>query len=512
MRKSKITLLLFSSVFLFPLFLCAQGQNNLEELKERYFKENKFNEFVDELNSLAKKNKALSPAIDYYIGLARYSQLKHLEEAQDWDEYFNKGNDYRQEMTGSLERAVDTLAQQDALSLDARLILWKFHRDQQDAFHEGALTDLVNAAPGYVNSASDLNPVKNIAAELFSSGEKSKARELYKLYLDKILSSGITDEELNVIASGFLREGNLELAESVYDVYIERLIKAAKIEKTLPLLIEIAGKFSSKDEGVVDMPYAEKVFKRIEEIGGKGAFSEELMYMRALNLEKMKDYAAAKDYYAQLAQDYPTGQHKDEADFKLGIIYTYIMNDVATGKSYFGRLSQKSSPQGLSSLYHLGLLSQWEGDSLKAMENYNKLIEQAKDPLAETAAQASERLKEIEEARPIEYNLKSFLDLSLKEESQLPEGAPRTELKSSPLRVKRDEKVNISSTLPTMESGCTQVEIQYLWSGDLGASQPQTNSPSFTTSYNRTGTKEINLVVISPSGVVDRNIELLEVY
>jgi hypothetical protein len=57
-----------------------------------------------------------------------------------------------------------------------------------------------------------------------------------------------------------------------------------------------------------------------------------------------------------------------------------------------------------------------------------------------------------------------------------------------------------------------QVEIQYLWSGDLGSAKPPLEKSEFNTTYVQRGTKEINLVIVSPSGVLDRSIELVDVY
>ena len=75
-----------------------------EELKELYLKENKYTEFVEFLESLATKKKDLEPVINYYIAFSRYYQLKHLEETQNWDEYFSQGNTYRDQI---IEKAED---------------------------------------------------------------------------------------------------------------------------------------------------------------------------------------------------------------------------------------------------------------------------------------------------------------------------------------------------------------------------------------------------------------------
>ena len=146
-----------------------------EELKNLYFKDNKFSEFIDELNSLVAKKKNISPLVNYYIGLCRFQQLKYLEEKQLWDEYFSQGNAYREQLTDSLQNTITATSTRDEIHLFARLILWRFHRDQQDVFHEQALSDLMNAALEYGKAAKDGVSLKEVADTLLSYGEKVKS-------------------------------------------------------------------------------------------------------------------------------------------------------------------------------------------------------------------------------------------------------------------------------------------------------------------------------------------------
>jgi len=496
-----------------------------KELTELYIKENKYNDFVDFLGSLAKQKNTLEAAVNYYIAYSRYLQLKYLEEVQNWDEYFSQGNNYRDQITASLQKAIDSTTAKDALHINSRLLLWQFHKGQQDVFSEQALSDLLNSVLEYSKEAKEVKPIKEAADKLLVYGEKGKSKELYKIYVSKIVTSDIKDVELNTIALGSYNEGNLDLAEEIYDVYIERIQKSLAKEKLTPLLIDIAKLFYYNDERPSDALYAEKIFKKIEEVGTKEAFDEELIYLRAFNLEKAKEYPKAKDIYLDLVQRYPQTPHRGEADFKEGIIYTYILRDIKTGKSYFEKLAlsanlepveesaqkETPSPQVISSLYQLGLLSQWEGDLVKAKEYYDKLVEEAKDGFAETVTKALERLKEIQEAKPLEYNLKTFLDVSLKDEYTTLDTS-KLDLRARPYKTKRDAEVSINSTPYIAQSGCLQVELQYLWSGHLGKVLPSSDAPSLNTTYMYPGTKEINLVVVSPTGVIDRNIDLVDVY
>lgn len=480
-----------------------------ESLTDLYFKENKYNELADFLNSLIKKKKALEPAINYYIALTHYYRLKHLEETQSWDEYFSSGNTYRDQITQSAQKAIDATTAKDTAYLYARLILWRFHRDQQDAFAEPALADLMRAALEYSQVSPEIFPLKYVADQLLSYGEKGKAKELYRSYVNKLVTQDIKDEELASIALGFYKEGNLELSQLVYDIYIEKISKDYPKEKLIPFLIDIAKQYS---EGLKDTIYAESIFKKIEEIGGKDAFDQELMYLRAFNLEKSKEYSQALNIYMDLIQRFPQGAHLEEATYKAGIFFTYILRDLKNGENYFEELMNKknSSPYAISSLYQLGLLSQWEGDLVKAKEYYNKLLDEAKEKFQETVNLAKARLKEIEGNKPLEYNLKTFLDVSLKEENKVFDMS-KINLTSSPYSPKKDQGVDIDSSAYLGETGCMQVEPQYLWSGDLGANKPSLQQSAFNTTYTEPGTKAINLVVVSPSGIIDRNIDLIDV-
>ncbi|MDD4980051.1 MAG: hypothetical protein PHC54_02105 [Candidatus Omnitrophica bacterium] len=483
-----------------------------EELKNLYFQENKYSEFIESLGPLLTKKEASAPFVNYYTALSRYSQLKYLEETQNWDEYFNKGNTYRDELNLGLQNTIASTNAKEALNLYAKLLLWQFHKDQQDVFADAAFTDLLNTASEYAKDTQNPKPIKDVADKLLAYAEKNESRQLYRLYVEKLIASVKEDKELENIALGFYQEGNLELSEALFDAYIERISKESPKDRVLLALIDIARKFSYREDGTKDAAYAEKIFAKIEEIGKKDAFSEELKYLRAFNAQTLKEYAKAKDFYLDLLQRYPKSAYADEANLKAGIISTYILRDIKAGRDYFSILVQKEplAPGGILSLYQLGLLSQWENDLEKAKGYYRQLLEKAGENFPETTALARERLKEIEEAKPLEYNLKTFLDLSLKDEYKIFD-MTKLDLKASLAKARKGQGINFSTSTYAGESGCMQVEIQYLWSGELGATQPATQEQAFDTAYNQAGTKIISLVVASPSGIIDRGIVILDI-
>jgi tetratricopeptide (TPR) repeat protein len=472
----------------------------------------KYQEFVELLRGLCPDNKIVAPALSYYIAMTRYQQLKYLEESNSWDEYFAKGNDYRDDITKEAAKAIAGIAKDDPLYINSRLLIFRFHKDQQDNFTEGALTDLMDSTTEYAKANKDMKPVKEVADILLSYDEKSNARKLYKLYAQVLTNSDIKNTELKDAAVDFYKNGNLELSESLYDSYIDRIIKDTPKDKLVKELKEIAVSFSYKDLRVYDIAYAEKIFKKIEEVKGLEAFDEELIYLRGFNLEKNKEFASAKDIYLTLLKRYPDTKHSDEVNYKIGIITVYLLNDIKSGRDYFGKLADGdgANPYTLTSLYQMGLLKQWEGDFDAAHGYYNKLIEKSEGKITDTVLEAQERLDEIKNKQPLMYNLKTLMDVLLKDgNSKVSFG--KVDLKSNLYLPQKGQELDVNASAYLLSSGCFNVEMQYLWSLDLGGAKPDVKQPLLKTSYKNNGTKAVGVVLVSPSGIEGASLDLIDV-
>ena len=507
---------LFLCLILWPSFVfsatpptCA----SIAEVKDKYFAQNQYNEFIDELNSYKDKDKLIQPCIDYYKALGRYQQLKYLEEKQSWDDYFANGNTYREQILENANKVIDQVANTDPLKPKSMLLLWQFHHDQQDVLTEQALVDLMKELNVYAKEANDIELIKETADKLLTYEEKSSARLAYKLYVDKLVASQITEPQLKKVAADFYKEGNLELAMSVYDVYVEKISKSLILEKFIGELFEIASLFVYKAQGFFDMAFAEKIYSRIEGLGQKDSFNQETIYLRALNLEKMHAYKDAAKFYLSLTQLYPETKHFEEAIYKIAMISAYASADINEAKKYFEILAAKTvfTSHVISSLYQLGLLTQWQGDLIKANMYYDLLLRNVQGKYAAIVALTKERIKEIQETKPISYNLKTFLDLSLKNESSLIE-SNSAELRSDKYILENKQNANISSLVNMPQSGCNQIQLQYIWSGDLGGANPTVMESNFQGTYVDLGTKEINIVIISPAGAIDRSFIMVDVY
>lgn len=497
----------------FPVDYSCASCVNFENEKIKYFKQSQYSEFINFLDNYKIINKLDKTCINYYKALTRYAQLGYLEEKQLWDEYFANGNNYRDQIVENVKKVIAESQGGDCLRPKSRLLAWQFHRGQQDAFYEQALMDLVTDLKAYAKISQDTKLIKNIADLFLATEEKSKARELYKLYVDKLLEEKMTDLELKNIAAGFYKEGNLELAQTVYDIYIEKAIKNMPPDKFNQELFEIASLFVYKPTGLYDMAYAEKIYAKIEGSEQKNTFDQEAIYLRAFNLEKMNQYTEAQKFYLLLTQTYPDTRHFQEATYKIAMIYAYVLANITEAQRYFQILSAGTAPgpHFILSLYQLGLLSQWQGDLVKANSYYDLLLKHAQGKYTAVITLANDRIKEIQETKPLSYNLKMFMDLSLKNEPMLME-INKAELKSANYILKTNQNNMISSLVSMPQSGCNQVELQYLWSGELGGANPGVTESNFEGAYGDLGTKEVNIVVVSSAGILDRAFTMLDVY
>ena len=535
-RKGKIEIFLFLFVFVCSLQLTIRNlfaeENKLttlskqiieakpetelypifEELRGLYFKDNKYPEFLDFLKSLGRKKKNLQPLINYYTALSRFYQLKYLEDIQDWNEYFSEGDQYRAELEKGLLAAIKDSTPNSAVYLSEQLLFYRFHKEKQDGLAQEALKNLLNSATEYSKQASDSNLLKDVADQLLTYGEKTESRKIYYLYVEKLAGSSMKSEQLGNIALEFYNKGNLELAQVVYDAYIKQIENSLTKEEFIPLLINIAKNFTYKDEGQSDPAYAEKIFQEVERKGAENVFDQDLIYLRAFNLEKMLCFKEARDVYLILLKQNQATKYADEAEFKIAVFDTYMLGNPEEGKKYFEGLAKKEkvSPQVISGLYQLGLLGQWKEDFTNALNYYNKLIALAKSDFPDISSLTQERIEEINNKTPLEYNLKTFLDVALKTETSVDQ-TEKVNLQCKPYKSKKDSEVNVNSNTTVPESGCTQVELQYLWSGDLGISVPSGSQASFSTKYQSPGTKLVNVVVVNPSGITDYGLDLVDV-
>ncbi len=501
----------------------------LEELSGLYFAAGQYNQFADFLKRISKDmalDGCLVPA-GYYLGLCRYHQLRRLEESQAWQEYFDKGADYRQELFDETRKiAID--CPNSPFAIRAQIINWLEHKARNDSEKEDSLDKLISLINGYVKQSrlEDIEVIKEAADILVKEKESAFSKAVYNLYVNRMIAKEVSVDKLRQGAEDAWAQGNLELSEAIYERYLQLVAGFFSKDKFAQELIGLANKFAATGPGKNSDPqYAEKIFAALEDSSGADYFSQDLQYLRAYNLERMKEYAKSALKYEELASRFPAGQravvgppiaqatgaYTDKVEFKLGLIYTYILGQKEKGLSSWQKIVERlgSLNYVLESLYHKSLILQYEGKPDEALLGYEKIIRLAADNPAfrDISARAESRQKEIAGAKDMEYNLKIFLDSVLKE-GQLNQSP--LELLVSPVKAGLGQDVKFSSQQPVLQTGCIAPELTYLWSGDLGDVALTPVEPEFVSRYRYPGVKAVNLVVLSPAGVVGATLEMVE--
>lgn len=489
----------------------ADARVALNKSQETFAAAGRYSDFVEQLLGCSLKNKKVPLAlVQFAIASCRFDQLNYLEQQQLWDEYFNRGDEYRRQINDALVKVIADTPVKDSLHLSARLLFWQFHRKLEDAVQEQALGDLLTAGREYAKlTASEPRPLKDTADALMAAGERSKARELYKLYAEKVFSAVSSNEELQNEASSAYKQGNLELAESLYSVFIERIMNAYSKDRLKLELAEIARKFAYKDGALHDSEFAEKIFVKMSVITGQ-VFDEELLYLRAYNLEKAKLFADAAVQYSAFLQQYPQSPLADKVICKLGLIQAYALRDAAAAQASLARLKDRENggTYAVTSLYQLGLLAQWQGRLQEAREFYNLAVERAGADFPHTRRLIDARIEEIRKGGALENNLQLFLDLSLKEENST-FAMTKVSLNASRYTVKKGETVTVDVATQVPASGCMQVQVENLWSGDASSAVQTENGMSI--SFDEPGIKVITMVAGSPSATIDRAVDFIDV-
>ncbi len=128
----------------------------------------------------------------------------------------------------------------------------------------------------------------------------------------------------------------------------------------------------------------------------------------------------------------------------------------------------------------------------------------------DTGALIQVRLGELKEGKKLDDNLKTFLDITFGPD-RIMYTMQKASLVCDPAAVILKERLGVRSEAMIGSTGCFAVDLQYLWSGNLGDAQPGVGEDSFTTAYASSGVKDILLVVVSPTGIVDRAFDIVDV-
>ena len=493
-------------------------ESHLASLSEFYFKQKKFNEFYDFLDTQSRKaSYRKQPVIFYYKALTRFAQMRHLEEGQLWEKYFENKDLYAEQLKIALERVDKLNKGNNALALRSKLLDWQLLKDdnQQSSV---ILDELFTIARNFPQeSVQNLEVIRQIAEELFLNKESNYGKKLYNVYINGIANTDIGLEKLSKLAEEFFSKEQHGLSVSLYEILIERLLENSPEDNSLIIakMKDIASKFIHTGwSQAPDAFFAESVYKKIQNLKGQEAFDLKTQFNRAYNLERLKEYTLCVKEYESLISRFPKYKQRDRVYFRLGVISAYLLKNVEEAKSYFIKVINDfpESLDYLNSYYHLGLLDHWNKDFKNAKDSYTIILEKAKEANLESEIidLAQARLKEIQEGKDIEYNLRFFLTVALSEREQ--NYPVKLELFAMPPKNFTEEQTEFAVSSYTTDTGCLQPNFTYLWSGQLGINQNPRNVYNFQTDYLDKGTVVVNVALTGPAGLIDGTLEIADIY
>ncbi len=521
----KKTILLFSFLVCFailPIFSFAKEESgasvsatiDLQKVSNEYFSKNDYDGFYDSVKAFLKKNKKSASGY-YYLALARMSQIAYWQKSKDWEGVYDKADNYKKDITENLKIAQKYIKNDPVLFCDIKFLQWQSARldaseDLLELFQD-FLASLKELAP----STENLDKIKKRGDELSSLEDKSMARRIYEIYVEKITGSSLSKDEVKAKGQEFLEAGNVYLAKALFENYLSQLKGDEDLQAKETVLI--ADKFihTGFKEGV-DPVYAEALYVQAAD-KNKTVFDSDSLYRRAYNLERLKEFKSAYDLYKDLIARFSDTALLNEINFRLGVLSAYALKDIDTASAYFLKISEDAAkgPHTLSALYQLGLLNQWKEEKERAKGFYQALLEAAQAvgvdmTKNELVLMAQERLKEIEDAKDIKHGLKIFLDGVLKTDKE-PNLSFVVDLTAHPAKAFSNEAVKLIVTTSNPQTGCMMPSYSYEWSGEVGSMSNIPNSPELTTSYAEPGVKVTHVAVIGAQGLDGVGFEITQI-
>lgn len=491
----------------------------LEKIAEEYFAKNDYDGFYQYLKSISSP----SPEVYYFLALARQKTIEYWQQTKNWEGVYDKAAAYKKNIDDNLKSAEGALKDDPGLLLKVKYLKWIRAKEDGLDISVGLFNDLVNTAKDAAGQDC-LQITKDIADELSGLEDKNLSRRLYEIYVNKLIGSDISGADLKKAAVKFLNDNNIYLAKTLFGAFLSKIsdVKALLARET----VGIAGLFAH--QGRTDGPdpvFAEEMYKKAYDLSGAAAFDSGSQYRRAFNLERMKEFERAIEEYKNLLELDKDYGAKQKVLFRLGVLTAYAAKNVSAAEDYFLRIKDEFPKDILarSSLYQLGLLSQFHNDLDKAKEYYSALLEIARSQGVdleknELALLAQERLGEIEEKKEMKYGLKLFLegilgagDRQLLTQGTNLSGAVAVDLTAYPCEAGIGQPVKYVVTMSNPQTGCMTPAYAYEWSGETGGIANIPNSPELVTDYATAGIKVVHVAVVGPQGPDGEGFDMVEI-
>jgi tetratricopeptide (TPR) repeat protein len=460
----------------------------------------------------------MSAAGYYERAYGHYQEIQIWKKEKNWANVYDKGPALKKGIAEDLIKAELISKNNAPLFFDIKFLRWLslFDDDPETAF--GLYDKVVAAAKEAAATRPGLEAVKKAADGIKDLEDKNYARRLYEVYAGAVAASGLTPEELLTEADSFLSAGNIYLAKTLY----EAMLSSSWNDKTSQAkrIIAVADKFAHPgDKEALDPVYAEGLYQKAQDLAGDVAFDAEAQYRRAFNLERIKDYDAAKAQYMKLLSLFPDAVMRPEVIFRLGVFEAYVYKNIPGADEYFKKITTGFPKDALvlSALYQEGLLAQANKDAESAAVFYNALLSEAQArgleaSKTELVALAQERLKEVTDKTEMKYGLRLFMEGILAGASPEMAASPiHVDVAVQPARTTLGAPVKWTVTTSHPETGCMTPTYAYEWSGELGGTSNISNTPEITTTYTEAGLHVVGAAVVGPNGPEGAGFDIVQI-
>ncbi len=496
-----------------------QGLTNLRSIVAWYVGDGKFDELMVYLTSLLKKGFERLPDVYFYRAYARQAQLDSWKKAKNWEGVYDKGPGLKAAMEKDLAQAEKFVQGRPDMALRIAFLRWTVASQDDPEAAPGLFDDVVNKAKSAAAQPDTMVLIKEMADSLSSYEDKNLSRRLYEVYASALKASGPEPEQLKKAGQDFVQQKNIYLAKTLFEGYLEQFTGDPDILARETVLI--ADKFAHRGrQEALDPVYAEGLYQKAFDLAGQKAFLAPSQYNRAFNLERMKDFEAAMKEYGKILSDYPDFSDQAEVEFRIAVLRAYAVRDIHGAVASFEHI-KTTYPSGrlaLSSLYQLGLLSQWESQNDAAKAYYEALMTSAQSQGAdmekdELVLLSRERLQEIEEKKPMKYALRLFFEGVFGASGDAKaSGMPLSvDVTGRPAKAAVNDDVVFTVTTSNPVTGCMMPAYSYEWSGETGAAANIPNSATLTTSYGIQGIKVTHVAVVGNNGLEGVAFEMVQI-
>ncbi|MDD5019995.1 MAG: hypothetical protein PHH75_05250 [Candidatus Omnitrophica bacterium] len=490
-----------------------QGLENLKSVVAWYVGDGKFDELTVYLTSLLKKGFERLPDVYFYRAYGRQVQLDSWKKTKNWEGVYDKGPEMKTAMEKDLAQAEKFVQGRPDMALRIAILRWTVASQDDPEAASGLFDDVVNKARSAATQPDTMALIKKMADALSTYEDKNLARRLYEVYASALKASGPKPEQLKKAGQDFAQQKNIYLAKTLFEGYLEQF--AGDPEVLAKETVLVADKFAHQGyEEALDPVYAESLYQKAFDLAGQKAFTSSSQYSRAFNLERMKEYIPAFEAYGRFLEAYPQESRRREVEFRRGVLAAYAKKDTASALEIFLRLKDESvlDRNGLSSLYQLGLLNQWQENKEAAKGFYGVLLDSVTqgglDPQKDgLAVLARERLAEIEENKEMKYGLRLFLEGIFR----APASPAGVDLTARPAVAAAFKSVSLIVTTSNPQTGCMTPQLAYEWSGEMGSLQNIPNVAELTTDYALPGIRVVHVAVLGQNGPEGVSFEMVQI-